>query len=149
MSVRIREAETGEEAAIVAMYQWLFDAPGSTPPQWDPERAAERLTEAIIAPQSSVFVADEDGDLVGFCTAYLDLNSVRFGHRCWVEDLAVDPQRRSRRTGKALLEAAKDWARGAGASHLELDSGLARTDAHRFYEREGAVRQSYSFGWEL
>jgi GNAT superfamily N-acetyltransferase len=79
----------------------------------------------------------------------LDINSVRFGHRCWVEDLAVDPERRSQGIGKAILEAAQDWARGAGATHLELDSGLGRVDAHRFYEREGAVRQSYSFGWEL
>lgn len=149
MSVRIREAETGEEEAIVGMYRWLFDSPGSMPAQWDPERAAERLTEAIVAPQSSVRVADDGAALVGFCTAYLDINSVRFGHRCWVEDLAVDPHRRSQRIGKALLDAAKEWARGAGASHLELDSGLARTDAHRFYEREGAARQSYSFGWEL
>ena len=39
--------------------------------------------------------------------------------------------------GKALLDAAKDWARERGATHLELDSGEARTDAHRFYEREG------------
>ena len=48
-----------------------------------------------------------------------------------------------------LLKAAREWARKAGATHLELDSGLARTDAHRFYEHEGGTRQSYSFGWEL
>jgi GNAT superfamily N-acetyltransferase len=79
----------------------------------------------------------------------MDFDSVRFGRRCWVEDLAVDPQRRSEGIGKALLDAAKEWARGAGATHLELDSGLARTDAHRFYEREGLSWKSYSFGWEL
>ena len=49
----------------------------------------------------------------------------------------------------ALLDAAKDWARGAGATHLELDSGLERTDAHRFYEREGPSWKSYSYAWEL
>jgi GNAT superfamily N-acetyltransferase len=96
-----------------------------------------------------VLVAAADGRLVGFCTAYQDLHSVRFGYRAWVEDLAVDPERRSQGIGKALLDAAKDWARERGATHLELDSALARTDAHRFYEREGAEYKSFSFGWTL
>ena len=43
----------------------------------------------------------------------------------------------------------KMWARERGASHLELDSSEGRTDAHRFYEREGAAYRSFSFGWPL
>jgi GNAT superfamily N-acetyltransferase len=149
MQARIREAQTEEFEAVLGLYEWLFAPPGSQPRAWEPERARLALAEAIVAPDSAVFVADDDGELVGFCTAYLELNSVRFGRRCWVEDLAVDPERRSEGIGKALLDAAKDWARGAGATHLELDSAVERVDAHRFYEREGAGRQSYSFGWEL
>jgi GNAT superfamily N-acetyltransferase len=100
-------------------------------------------------PQSAVLIAEDGGALIAFCTEYLEFNSVRFGRRCWVEDFAVDPERRSQGVGTALLNAAGGWARGAGARHLELDSSLARADAHRFYEREGGTRQSYSFGWEL
>ncbi len=91
----------------------------------------------------------DGGTLVGFCTGYQDLHSVRFGYRVWVEDLAVDPEHRSRGVGKALLDAAKGWARERGATHLELDSAEARTDAHRFYEREGAGDRSICFGWDL
>ena len=98
---------------------------------------------------SAVFVAENDGALVGLCTVYRDIDSVRFGPRAWVEDLAVHPDARSQGIGKALLDVAKGWAREHGASHLELDSGLARTDAHRFYDREGASAQSYSFSWRL
>ena len=93
--------------------------------------------------------ARSSGALIGICTAYQDLHSVRYGYRVWVEDLAVDPGRRSQGVGKALMDAARDWARERGATHLELDSALARTDAHRFYEREGADYKSFSFGWEL
>jgi GNAT superfamily N-acetyltransferase len=131
------------------LYEWLFAPPGSMPPQWDEERALRALTESLLEPQSAILVAESDGELVGFCSAYLELNSVRFGRRCWVEDLAVAPDSRSQRVGKALLDAAKDWARGAGATHLELDSGLDRTDAHRFYERERPSWKSISFSWEL
>ena len=82
-------------------------------------------------------------------SAYLDLNSVRYGLRCWVEDLAVDPSRRSAGVGKALLDEAKQWARERGATHLELDTGLARHDAQRFYEREEPTTKGYSYSWAL
>ena len=59
------------------------------------------------------------------------------------------PERRSAGIGKALLDAARDWARERGATHLELDSAETRPDAHRFYEREGPSWRSVSFAWEL
>jgi GNAT superfamily N-acetyltransferase len=149
MSATIREAIAGEEERILAIYEWLFAPPGSKPPQWDESRARLALDEAIVSPQSSIFLAEDGDALVGFCTAYLELNSVRFGQRCWVEDLAVDPERRSEGIGAALLDAAKSWARGAGATHLELDSALDRTDAHRFYDRERPSWKSYSYSWLL
>jgi hypothetical protein len=47
------------------------------------------------------------------------------------------------------LDAAKDWARGRGATHLELDSAENRGHAHRFYEREDPNWRSVSYAWEL
>ena len=149
MPIEIREARAGEEEKLLPMYEWLFAPPGARPGRWEPERASQRLGEAIASRRSVILVAEDAGTLVGLCSAYLELNSVRFGQRCWVEDLAVDPERRSQGIGTALLGAALAWARSAGAVHLELDSALARQDAHRFYEREGGIRQSYTFGWEL
>jgi GNAT superfamily N-acetyltransferase len=145
----IRSARADEVAALVAAYEWLFAPPGSRPPQWDPELARQRLRALIAAPDGEVLVAEDDGALLGICTVVLDIVSVRFGQRAWVEDLAVDPGRRSRGLGKALLDAAKDWGRERGATHLELDSGEARADAHRFYNREQPSWRSINFGWEL
>jgi GNAT superfamily N-acetyltransferase len=145
----IRHARLEEVGTIVPLYGWLFAPPGSRPDAWDPERAADALAGAIGSEDSAVLVAEHDGRLIGFCTAYIDLESVRFGRRCWVEDLAVDPDRRSEGVGAALLAQARDWARGRGATHLELDSAEARTDAHRFYEREDASWRSISYSWVL
>jgi GNAT superfamily N-acetyltransferase len=132
---------------LVAAYEWLFTPPGSRPPTWDPVLAGDRLREAFESEEANVLVALLDGRVIGFCTAYIDLLSVRFGLRCWVEDLAVDPVARSEGVGAELLRRARSWAAERGASHLELDSGEARTDAHRFYRREGANVTSVSFGW--
>ena len=71
---------------------------------------------------------------------------MRFGLRAWVEDLAVEPSRRSAGVGKALLDAAKAWAKMGGAAHLELDTGLARTGAQRFYERENPIAKRICLG---
>jgi GNAT superfamily N-acetyltransferase len=149
MSFEIRAARADEVDALPALYDWLFAPPGSEPPDWDPRRAVVALRGAIESHDACVLVADDEGVLVGICTAYQDLHSVRYGYRTWIEDLAVDPERRSEGIGKALMDAAKAWARERGATHLELDSALARTDAHRFYEREGAEYKSFSFGWRL
>ena len=145
----IRPARDDEVAALVAAYDWLFAPPGSMPPQWDPDAAARRLRALVAADDGEVLVADDGGEIVGICTVKLDIESVRFGQRAWVEDLAVDPDHRSAGHGKALLDAAKDWGREHGASHLELDSSEARADAHRFYDREQPSWRSINFGWEL
>jgi GNAT superfamily N-acetyltransferase len=143
----IRPARPGD--ALVGAYEWLFAPPGARPPRWDEEAAGARLQRAMDAADADVLVAERDGAVVGICTVYLDIESVRFGRRAWVEDLAVDPGHRSAGFGKALLDAAKDWARERGATHLELDSAETRADAHRFYEREAPSWRSICFGWEL
>ena len=146
---KVREAVAAEVERVLGMYEWLFAPPGSVPPRWDANHARTALPPANEDPESAVLVAEHRGELLGLCTAYLDMNSIRFGPRCWVEDLAVSPEHRSQGVGKALLDAAKQWARDRGATHLELDSGDGRADAHRFYERERPSWTSRCFAWEL
>lgn len=150
MQFEIRTAGEDEVDSLLALYEWLFAPPGSRPRAWDERRAAVALRQAIESHDACVLVAEApEGELVGICTAYQDLHSVRFGYRAWVEDLAVDPEHRSAGIGKALLDAAKAWARERGATHLELDTGEAREDAQRFYERERPSWRSISYAWEL
>jgi len=149
MSHPIRPARQDEADAVLAAYEWLFAPPGAQPALWEPERARATLVGLIDAETAEVFVAEADGALVGLCTVNLDIRSVRFGQRAWVEDLAVDPARRSSGVGRALLDAAKAWARERGATHLELDSGDARADAHRFYVREQPSWTGRNFAWAL
>ena len=145
----MRAAGPEEARSLVPLYAWLTEAPGSPPPHWDEDAAANRLAAAAAPGSSCVLVAGPVGAVVGFCTVYLDLLSVRYGPRAWVEDLAVAPPERSGGIGGRLLHAAGAWAGEHGASHLELDPGLARTDAHRFYERHAPAWRSLCQGWDL
>ena len=149
MTIQIRSAKPGEEAAVVPLYEWLFEPPGSPVPGWELPRAAAAVREAIDSDDAAVLLAEEAGRLVGLCTAYLELNSVRFGQRCWVEDLAVDPGYRSQGIGGRLLDEAADWASRRGATHLELDTAEARIDARRFYERRRPAWRSVSYAFLL
>ncbi len=151
----VRPARPDEAPAVAAAYAWLFAPPGGVSPDWDEAVAADRLRAAMASARAEVLISHPSagggppGGLTGFCVVYLDILSVRFGQRAWVEDLAVHPDHRSEGIGKALLDAARDWAAARGASHLELDSGDARTDAHRFYEREQPAWRSRAFGYRL
>ncbi len=131
------------------MYEWLLAPPGHRPSDWTHERAVAAIRRLLSSDTATLLVARLDGELVGFCTAYEDIESIRFGRRVWVEDLAVHPERRSLGIGKQLLDEAKEWARDRGANRLGLESGEARTDAHRFYEREQPSSRSIAFVWEL
>jgi GNAT superfamily N-acetyltransferase len=144
----IREALPADVPALVAAYDWLLAPPVVRPPASTPADAPGGREATRGNPPAAVLLS-ADNKVVGFATVYLDIVSVRFGQRAWVEDLAVAPHRRSGGIGKALLDAAKLWARDHGAARLELESGSARLDAHRFYEREDPDGWARSFRWTL
>jgi GNAT superfamily N-acetyltransferase len=67
------------------------------------------------------------------------------GRNLYVDDLVSDPAQRSRGHGARLLAWLADQARGRGCDLLELDSGVQRFEAHRFYFRERMKISAYHF----
>jgi GNAT superfamily N-acetyltransferase len=149
VDLEIRAARPEDADRLLDAWGWLFEPPGRRPDGWDGRRAMAALRQAIESHDALVLLAEDEGQLAGYCTVYFGPHTIRFGMRAWMEELAVHPDHRSEGIGARLLEGAKAWARERGASHLKLDSALARTQAHRFYEREGMAALSYSFVCEL
>lgn len=94
----------------------------------------------------------------GFRLAYLEAEGVvvavagyRYheklfsGRNLYVDDLVTESASRSRGHGRALLAWLAIQAREQGCDQLELDSGVQRTEAHRFYFRERMHVSSYHF----
>jgi GNAT superfamily N-acetyltransferase len=71
------------------------------------------------------------------------------GRFLYVDDLITDSEHRSQGHGRLMLNWLIACARVEDCSHLELDSGLQRADAHRFYLREGMVVRSHRFSRPL
>ena len=145
----VRAATLEDAERFLAVFHWLMEPPGAHLDSWDDHTAAAAMRRVISSASSAALFAELAGELVGGCTVYLDILSVRFGQRAWVEDLAVHPGHRSSGIGTLLLDAAKSWARERGATHLELESSEKRHDAHRFYRAQDPTWVSRCFWWEL
>lgn len=142
--VTIRPATAADQSAVIALMEQLFEAPGRPPPGYTPERGRTGFRSAVEKPDADVLLAFDGDQLIGLASVYVDIISIRYGPRCWLQDLVVRNDQRRRGIGRMLLDAATDWARAHGCTHLELGSGSGRTDAHRFYLREG-MTQSLTF----
>lgn len=140
----VRPAAPADEAAVLALLAELFDPPASRPVGYTRALGAEGFRHAVAAPDADVLLACDGPVAVGLASVYVLFPSMRFGPRCWLEDLVVSRARRSGGTGRLLLDAASAWGRAHGCTELGLTSAAARADAHRFYVANG-MEQSQKF----
>ena len=71
------------------------------------------------------------------------------GRHLYVDDLVTDAAQRSKGHGEVLMDWLVERASAAGCKSLQLDSGVQRFEAHRFYFREGMYISSYHFSIKL
>lgn len=112
---------------------------------------AEMLREVYDQghPQGLRYLAAyENGTCVGVAGWRLVANTST-GMHLYVDDLVTTSTHRSTGVGRALLTELEQRARAAGCSVLDLDSGVQRGDAHRFYFREGMTVTSFHFAKRL
>ncbi|PZX01223.1 acetyltransferase (GNAT) family protein [Psychrobacillus insolitus] len=78
----------------------------------------------------AMYVEDEIVSLVGLSWRINFYNK----RHIFIYDLVTDVSQRSFGYGEKLLKYIHDWANENGAEYVALESGLQRSDAHRFYE---------------
>ncbi len=86
-----------------------------------------------------------EGDAVLGLAVYRWHENTFDGLKFYIDDLVTDEVRRSGGVGHALIVHLGEVARKLGANGLVLDSGTQRTQAHKFYFREGFVIPSFNF----
>jgi GNAT superfamily N-acetyltransferase len=97
-------------------------------------------------PQGLRFTAayDEGGRCVGVA-GWRVIATTHVVRKLYVDDLVTTAAARSMGVGHALLTHLEGQARAAGCTVLDLDSGVQRHDAHRFYLRERMAITSHHF----
>jgi GNAT superfamily N-acetyltransferase len=109
----------------------------------DPETFVERVTRQQRAGYLLAYLEAENE--VCAVAGYRFLESLFSGKFLYVDDLVTCAQDRSCGFGGALFDWLVEQARQNGCDNLELDSGVQRFDAHRFYLVKRMKISSYHF----
>ncbi len=96
------------------------------------DKTLDRLKVVLGRPADRVFIAEYMGETAGYVHA-ADYECAYCDSLKNIMAIAVDERYRGLGVGRKLLEAAECWAKSCGCTGVRLVSGIARTDAHKFY----------------
>jgi GNAT superfamily N-acetyltransferase len=96
-------------------------------------------------PQGLRYVAAFEGDRCVGAAGWRVVATTTAIRKLYIDDLVTRASERSRGVGAFLLAELLDRAKASGCQILDLDSGVQRGDAHRFYMREGLTISSFHF----
>src|SRR6266516_88006 len=107
-------------------------------PEYSADELGRGMREFRARSDADVFVAErENGSLAG----YVEVGSRSYADGCdtspvgYVEAWYVDPDVRRGGYGRALLEAAEDWARGQGFTEMGSDALLDNEISHAAHRK--------------
>ena len=100
---------------------------------------ASFLGSLLDAPDACIFVAEQDGTIIGYVFAALEPLSWKElrGPAGFIHDVAVAPERRCAGVGTKLIETAVEWLRERGAPRVILWTAAANETAHMLFRRLG------------
>lgn len=119
--------------------------------QLRPHLVEERFVETVRRQMDGGYRLvrlESDGEVCSVA-GFRILENLASGRVLYVDDLVSDQNARSRGHGARLLRWLIDLAREEGCQTLELDSGVHRADAHRFYFTHRMTISSFHFRLHL
>jgi RimJ/RimL family protein N-acetyltransferase len=146
--IRVRRAEASDASALVRLAdsvareegRWIRATEG-----WRSIGDERRYLKAVHRhPDAAVFVADDDGEVVGRLSLSRDPHPAS-KHVADV-GLMVAASHRGQGIGRLLLEAAVEWSRKSEIRKLELHVFPWNEPALRLYESFGFEREGYRKG---
>ena len=144
--VKTRLAEARDLDAVAALfdaYRQFYEMPPDLP-------LARRFLDGRFRRGESVILVAEDGSgtLIGFTQLYPLFCSVAADRIFILYDLFVTPAARGTGAGRALMEAAEEYARGAGAARLMLQTARTNVIGQSLYESCGWKRDDLFYVYE-
>lgn len=158
MAVVVRKAERrdlealGRLGAMLMHTHYDFDPQRFLPPGRGAESGyASFLGSRLESPDDCVFVADDEGSVVGYVFAALEPLSWKElrGPAGFIHDVAVADIARRTGVGEQLMSAAIQWLRERGAPRVILWSAAPNHAAQALFERLGFRRTMVEMTREL
>ena len=118
----------------------IFRSPG------EPSMDRTSVQALIAGPNSTIIVADAEREVIGVMTILEKLvtaTAIRVARRyVEIENMAVKQSAQRQGVGRALIDAATDWARGRGVTRLELNVYEFNEAAAALYRGAGFSTQN-------
>ena len=144
--ISTRLANGGDLDAVARLFDGYRQFYGKTS---NVEGAEAFLGARIAASDSTIIVAEQAGDVVGFTQLYPSFTSVGMARIFILNDVFVASESRGTGAGRALLDAAAHYAREAGAVRLTLTTQVTNARAQSVYEANGWVRDDQFYTYNL
>lgn len=128
--IALRDALAADADAIAQLLDAL-GYPGTAP------FIRTRIAQLLAHPDARLVVAADGARVVGVISLHFLPQLALAGDFCRISYLCVDEGARGGGIGAMLEARAAALARARGCDRIELHCHARRTDAHRFYERQG------------
>ena len=142
--IKVSPAEVSQIAPLFDQYRVFYGQVS------DLDLAHSFIEQRMANNQSVIFLAlDERGAPVGFTQLYPTFSSVSAQSSWILNDLYVNSDQRGKGLGKALLNAAKEFAIATGAKGIALETAQDNLAAQKLYESLGYQRDTEYFSYFL
>jgi GNAT superfamily N-acetyltransferase len=130
--VRLAEARDVDQLAdLFDQYRQFYECPP------DLGAAKNWIAENLERGRSTIFAADNRGQLLGFTQLYPALCSVDLVEYFVLYDLYVKDAARRQGIARALMKAASEWAKTQGAARLDLETARDNYPGQALYRDLG------------
>ena len=156
MSVLTRRAGRRDLEAILTLWRLLREHEHKLDSRFETNADAEAIArehhEMILAdPRSGMFVAEEQGEVLGYLHAQIETNPLghlppRHGE---IVNLIVREDRRREGIARRLLDYAREWLDSQGVGEYRVDVPVNSEPAHRLIGAVGARPRTITYSAEF
>lgn len=116
---------------------------------YDKEVIRKVYNDVLANNNDFAFFLFDDGNPKGFCHGTFFNTFWLSGQTCYISSIITNQEERKKGYGAKMMDHVKELAKERGCHAVVLDSGIPRTEAHRFYENYGFEKSAYCFELKL
>ncbi len=141
----IRKATLEDVSAISLLYREQFREMAKLMPDFikEGDQSTEFIENIISGEECDILVYEYNGNVVGFILLQAktrpDFPFMIQGKYCYIMDVIVTKNSRSKGFGTALMNSAKDWAKEQDCNFVNLDVLSNNTGAITLYKKLGFI----------
>lgn len=144
MEINLRKVKIEDFEEVFCLFRQLW--PAKELNHQDLKKVFER---GLNSGSDEYICAEYNGGIIGFCSMAIVNNFWQEGHIGYIYAMIIDETYRGKGIGTKLLQEAYEAAKVRGCKKIELDSGFHRTEAHKFYEKNGYLKRAFLFSRDI